>query len=368
MPRLYEENTARKNNSLNIIRLLLAVTVILSHSYPVIFVDNRYEPVMRLTRGQDTLGTLAVNAFFAISGFLILQSWVHSRTVSDYLKKRVLRIYPGYLVTVLICTFVVGPLAATRPQDYLKEVMAHGKRWLLDTLTLNYLHLPQVFAHHTINNSIWTIRYEFLCYLLVAALGMLAVTRKPRLFLLIFLLDFVANALQEAYAARHGMNADTFAGYAHGRELLVIGRLDFLPRFLVYFLAGGVCYLYRERIPRSPALLTASLLLIVLTAADGFGLNLILPLCGTYVLLYVCFLPQSFGKFITDRGDFSYGIYLYAFPVQQLLYLWFPVFFHSPLRLFVAATLLTVPLAFLSWHLVEKPALALKPRPASTGD
>ena len=361
MPPLFDETANAEKNNLTIVRLLLATMVILSHCFPILSGSNHSELTMRLTRGQDSTGELAVDGFFALSGFLIVQSWLRSRSVGDYLKKRVLRIYPGFLAATLFCAFVVGPLAAANPQAFLTAVFQQGGAFVFQTLTLNYPHLPQVFPYLTINNSLWTIRYEFWCYLLVIGLGAVKIFDKARLFLLLLGAVFLAHTAQEWMIFSHGPNADALAGYAQGRGVFLLGQLDCWPRFLVYFLTGVAAYQFRRSIPRSPALLAACLLPLACAAVTGRGLNMLLPVCGVYALFYVCFAPRQWGKFITNRGDFSYGLYLYAFPVQQLLHFWFPAFFSSPYRLFFAAALLTFPFAVVSWYGVERPFLRLKP-------
>jgi len=133
------------------------------------------------------------------------------------------------------------------------------------------------------------------------------------------------------------------------------------PRFVTYFLAGSLFFLLRTYIPFSPGLAVLALAIALVGCRFRHGMDLLMPFAGTYLIFFIAFNPQlpfaNFGK----RGDFSYGIYLYAFPVQQLLVQWtgnrLGVMAH-----FAAATCVTVVLAFLSWHLVEKHFLRMKPR------
>ena len=374
MPTLLYDDTRRKENNLNIIRLLLAVFVIFAHSFPIISGNSHYEWFMRLTRRQSTSGGLAVSAFFMISGFLITASWLNSKSSGDYLRNRILRIYPGFLVASVFCAVVVAPLGSGLPWGEYMRALLHSKgEWLFHTFTLNYPHLPPTFVHmplpQAVDDSMWTIRYEFWCYLLVSLLGVLGVFKDKRRVLAVFALVFLANAAQELYGIIHHVDAENFVGLAHGRELRLIGRLDVWPGFAVAFAAGSLFYVYKEKIPRSPVLLGLCIVLIALTCLLGMGLHILLPLCGTYALLYIGFSSHLFGRGIvkerdgkTDR-DLSYGVYLYAYPIQQLLLFYLGSRLNA-YTLFVSALILTLPLAFFSFYLIERPALRLKQKRA----
>src|ERR1700678_4151390 len=100
-----------RRNNFNTLRLLFAVLVIFSHSYPVVFGTDEREPLYRYTRGAYTLGAMAVAFFFVVSGFLITRSWLNSAATVEYIKKRCLRIFPGYAMVGLVCFAVIPPLA-----------------------------------------------------------------------------------------------------------------------------------------------------------------------------------------------------------------------------------------------------------------
>ena len=361
-PLLYDE-ARRRDNSLTLMRLCLAVCVVFGHSFALRDRDNHAEWLMRLSRGQTSAGELAVNAFFVLSGFLIVQSAQTSLSTKDYLQKRVRRIYPGFLAASLFCAVVVGPLASASLPEYIHGLRRIGLHQMFGTLTLDYLYWPFTFTSlpvpGAVNLAMWTIRYEFWCYLGVAALGAAGLLRRPRACLALFGLLFLANAAQEVYVLRHHLTIDTFTGYAHGREIKLLGRLDYWPRFASFFAAGAVFYLYRALIPRSWRLLWLCLGLLALACQTGAGLNILLPVCGAYALLYAGLCRSQPGAWIAARGDFSYGLYLYAFPVQQLLLLHIGSRI-SPYSLFILALVATAPLAAASWFLVEQPFLKRK--------
>ena len=340
------------DNNFDFLRFLLAALVIYCHSHPLLSGNGNRDILGQLTRGRFDFGDVAVNGFFVISGFLITGSWLRSRGTWDFLKKRILRIYPGFIVASLFCVLLVGPLAAAHLPTYLANLDPLGtiKRLLL----LREPNQAGAFSglHSSyLNGSLWTIKYEFWCYLLVIALGLSGALRRRALPLLLFLASLLVYGLV-GYDPTHRP-----AGEGIFLEK-VIGSLYHWPRFLACFLAGAVFFLYREKIPYSPKWLAVSL--AALAACVWQGMAVFLPVFGTYALLYAAFHPglklQEFGR----RGDFSYGLYLYAWPVQQLLLFYFGGVGWNPHTLFVAAFVVTLGLAMVSWHLVEKPFLKRK--------
>lgn len=180
-------------NNFDFLRFFLATLVIFSHSYPLIDGNHSREPISLVTSGQTTGGELAVDGFFLLSGYLIAQSWEKSRSVASYLKKRVLRIYPGFIVAVLICAFGLAPLLPTN-LSYYSELSPI--RLLCSIINLNP-DLPQVDSSlpvPAVNGSLWTIRFEFWCYLGVALLGLLGALRLRPLSLLVFALTLTLYA------------------------------------------------------------------------------------------------------------------------------------------------------------------------------
>jgi peptidoglycan/LPS O-acetylase OafA/YrhL len=335
---------ARRNN-FDFLRFFLASLVLVSHSFPLLEGDNTNEALMVITRGQVTAGEVAVSGFFILSGFLIAQSWENSRTPGSYFKKRALRVYPGFLVAVLVSALVIGPLIASNPGEYWRQFSPI--RFLASALNLE-LRLPEVFTnlpHPGVNGSLWSIRYEFCCYIGVAALGGIHALRNRSWTLAAFI-----TAL------------GLYAGQLYGNQTIpgsslsfLFGYPDFWPRLGASFLAGVVFYLYRDRIGHSFRLFVGSL------AALGFfaavyqlkALPLALPVFGTYVLFYLAYLPNPWLHGFARRGDVSYGIYLYAFPIQQVLVRYCGGSLH-PATLALLAFPVTGLCACLSWYLVEK--------------
>jgi peptidoglycan/LPS O-acetylase OafA/YrhL len=349
----------RKSNNLDFIRFCLAVLVIYCHCFVIYFgTEETVEPLWVFSQGQMSLGTLAVNFFFILSGFLIYQSWENSTGVFDYLKKRILRIYPGYIVVSILCIFVIGPFGTAdyfRPIGYWPEYYGRIQYLpsIINILTLGEVTVPWSFNDipmaNVINGSLWTIRYEFLCYLLVAIFGLAKLFRFRWFAPLIFCIGLFFYALQEFYHV--WIYNWEFLGY--------FGKPDFYPRFLVYFFSGVIYYQNKHLVPRIRSLFLISIFICLLSTYYFEGLMFTLPIFGAYAIFYIAF-SLHFRMYKWARfGDFSYGIYLYAWPVQQLLVLYFEPYMNI-LNLFTLATLGSIVLAFLSWNLIEKPALKWK--------
>lgn len=346
--RLREAEGSRSNN-FDALRVTLALMVIFSHSYPLLLGSNDSEPVSRATGGQRTAGEIAVDGFFLISGYLIAMSWERSRGLLDYLRKRVLRIYPGFLVAVLFSSLLAGPLLAVDPALYWGQF--DPTRFLIDAFNLSGAHAPGM----AVNGSLWSIRYEFYCYLALGAMGLVGLLRCRPLVLA------AAVGCSAIYAAQLLLGLKM-----PGSSLTWLWCYpEFWPRLAACYLAGACFHLYADRVVLSGRLAIVSAVGMVAAAAlpTTHAFALLIPWLGGYLLFSLAFTPAGPIRDIARRGDLTYGLYLYAFPVQLLLVHWFRPRL-DPIGLFFAASAVTAVLATLSWHLVERPCLRLKrPRP-----
>ena len=351
-PRVEDRDLSPRANNFDFLRLVLALMVICSHSYIVVGRSNQ-EPLSRLTGGQIGTGDLAVTCFFILSGFLITKSWLHAAGLWDYLRHRVLRIYPGYLAAVAFCVLVAYPWMRNTTRQH------SSLAFVLQTLNLDPP-LSGVFTWHPnshINPSLWTIRYEFLCYLGVAVLGLVGALRRRYLVLTAFLVSFAVYALQILFHAR-------MPGI---RMAWIYGDPVYWPRLATSFLAGSLFYLYRDRIAytRWPVVASAAVLAVFSALPVLKGLQLAAPLLGGYILLYVGFLPIRRLRSFASQRDLSYGTYLYGFPIQQLVFDYFGPNL-QPTAISVIAVAIAAGLAFLSWTFVEAPFLRKKTRASAS--
>ncbi len=328
-------------NNFDAIRLFAAALVIFSHSFEFADGSRDNEPLEVLSR-QISLGELAVLIFFAVSGFLITKSWQSAPDVAQFFWKRALRILPALFVVVFALAFFVGPLATSMTaRDYFGESGVYA--FLLNAVFINSQQaLPGVFdaaSFHQANAPLWTLAFEATCYVLVAILGGSRLLKPPVCAALIIALLFVST-----FPSLQG--ASTEANFIF--KLALLG-----PSFF----AGAVAALASERIPldgRLAALAAAGLIGATLTN----GLAPAFAICGTYLVLFAAFAPLGAVKRAGRFGDFSYGLYLWGWPVQQLVQSWLAP--ESALANFTIALPGAFLIAVLSWRLIEKPMLALK--------
>lgn len=350
-------------NALGFLRFALAALVVFSHSYPLGGFGP--DPLAFFTNERLSFGLLAVALFFVLSGFLITRSALRTPT-GRFLWHRFLRIFPGYWVCLIVCACLLAPIIYQieyvhgyrifiaphdSPQAYLAGnfAMFHLKEWSISGVmkvcplsiggTLHRNPYPYIF-----NGSIWTLPFELTCYLGVAALTLFGIIKRARrVLLIVFLIGW-------------GFYAFNWLAPVIFQEFFPFRYLDPLLMLSLYFLGGALCFLYREEIPISPALL----LLLVLLFAGGLmagWFGVIAPLALPYLFLWLaCKLPLP--RF-DARGDYSYGVYLYAFPIQQTL-----AFFHLQIAgfwtYFFCALLLSTLFGILSFHLIEAPCLRFK--------
>lgn len=331
-----------KNNSLNLIRLILAFMVLFAHSFFIVGAGTG--PTFK----QENLGGWAVAGFFVLSGYLITGSRFNNK-LGTYLVHRVARIVPAFLVCLVVMAAFFAPLAYIvqhsslhgffqTPTTPANSVFAN---LFLRISTYDIAGTPVGIPYPGAwNGSLWTLYFEFLCYLLMAALGSFAFVKKsPWPMLAAFLL----SVLLWANIAR----IDPYFQY----------NFDFnmLARLAPYFLGGAVVKVFAKRIGLNwqGALVSAVLGTFSVLTFDGFGNQLASPFIA-YLLLWIStWLPSP--KLI-KVNDVSYGSYIYAFPVQQLIAVYgghqWGVWW-----LTVAATLGTLVLATMSWLLIERPIM-----------
>lgn len=309
-------------NSFDLLRLAAALAVILHHCRPF-----AGEAPWRIFHFD--LGALGVGVFFVISGYLVTASQGRSQGLWDYLRKRVLRIAPGLVVSLLVTALAMGALVtALSPTDYL----AHPQTWLYvlrNALLYPVTYaLPGVFADNpvtAVNPSLWTLRFEFTLYVVLGLLGAAGLWRR----------GVVAGlALASVAVVAFCVLRPDLAAERPFRIAMIGGQFSFL------FLAGAWIQLQHQA--RGRRLPLWSLLSLGFLATP----------------LWVLALPAAVilvGELRSFRlpADVSYGLYIYACPVQQILMM------HGLLS-FWTSVAFTLPLALASWFLVERPALRFK--------
>ncbi|MFN7992025.1 MAG: acyltransferase [Bryobacteraceae bacterium] len=329
---------AERHNNFDIIRLIAAMLVIYGHSYALARPGSGMDLFTRLI-GWGFSGGLAVDTFFVISGFLVTAS-IMNGGLAYYFAARILRIYPALVVCIALLVFMLGPLLTTSPhywsspdpwRYFAKVASAYGMEWFL----------PGVFEQHrdkAVNGSIWSLVVEVRMYILLVILHVLGLLRRA--------------ALMSGLIA-----ATLIAGYwLHPRIPLAWSPTDYHVSSL--FLLGMLCWLNRDRIPMSPLLLVPLLALAAaLHGTPHFIAGYSLVVC--YSVFLIGFAPGADWRRWLG-GDYSYGVFLYGWPVQQCVLLWnrdMPAWQNAAMSIPLALAL-----GALSWHGVEKRALSWKKR------
>lgn len=317
---------------------MLATLVIVSHSWPVSGAGA--DPGW----GDQDLGDWAVAGFFAISGYLITGSRIVSRNLTDYLWRRFLRIYPAFLAALLVVALVIAPLSVILDGSGHYN-WASGVTYVLKNLGLYTAQLTIEGTLTTVpypsawNAPLWTLFYEFACYLIIA------------LIVSIIPLRFIPSTVI-AWFALSTAGTVVFLVIGDGDESPLVRML----RLGGFFAAGAILFLFRDKIPSSAIMAGAAGLLVVTTMATG-TFQALGGLPVAYLMMYLGARLPLGG--IGSRNDISYGMYIYAFPIQQVLAMTLPS--SSPLWVFITLSVVcTVPLAWASWLLIERNAMKLK--------
>lgn len=330
-------------NSFNAVRFNAAAAVVISHSYAMTETEHVSEPLFGPT--PYTLGQHAVNVFFVLSGLMLSRSHALNPNLWRFVSARLLRVFPGLFGCGVVTTLVLGALGTTAsPATYFQSPATLLYPFVVP-LAFNRASLPDVFAHGTyagsVNGSLWTIKYELLAYaafIAAAAIGLL----RRRLF------PLMAAGLLTALV----IGLDLFP-WAVERW----GVLAPLSRFLMSFAIGVAAYRHRDQVPLEWPVLAALLALAVALHDTSLEKAAYILLAG-YGAVFAGDLRLPGLSAFASRTDLSYGLYLYAWPTQQLLLHHWPSFDAVP---HIAASLaLALPLAGLSWILIERPSLSLK--------
>jgi peptidoglycan/LPS O-acetylase OafA/YrhL len=370
-----EEAFSPRHNSLNFIRLAFCLTVIVSHAITLGGFGSEW-----ILGNRTTIAVPTLYGFFSLSGFLIAGS-ATKNSVGRYIWQRFLRIMPGYWVCIAVTAFIIGAIAWIHephsascsiascyydvPRDGPYDYLYHN--WLLAWNQVNvgptpfYGPVPYFW-----NNSVWTLLPEVACYTVLAILASLKLLRRRGVVLGlacgVWLLEVVIACLGPVNSGVHSFGFFTLT------PSLLFGLITLGPAFL----AGAVLYLYRDKVPDSGWLALGFVVVFVVGASLPFfgqgmtrflhylpGPTSVMAPALAYPLIWLSIHLPSFFHRVGARNDYSYGVYIYGWPVTQLLGIYGVE--HGGYVLFTASALAgSLMLAVLSWHLVEKHALRLK--------
>lgn len=340
-----EESLNNRQNNFNFIRMVAAFFVLVSHAYPLSRGAGEVEPLV--AQLGISLGGLGVFTFFCISGFFISLSYQRSKNAVDFVVARFLRLYPALLVVLVLSACVIGPIFSTlNAHDYFSSPEVYSYVTVNLKLKSIQFQLPGLFQDNPypgINGSLWTLYYEVLLYALVLVLGILGLLKRLRrisaFFVVYFLFYFAFKFLLQAELISPGFQTRTWVQWSFA---FVVGMLLYAYRFNIRldYRIVGTCWLVTLFLYASPVFVEA------FVAA------------WSYSVFWVAFNTQWFARQFNRLGDYSYGLYIYAFPTQEILaHVWKGI---SPVTMILVALPLALIPAVLSWHFIEHPCILRK--------
>ena len=301
-----------KTNNFDFVRFILASLVLYSHSYILFYGPNSIELenefIHYMTGGLIDGGAIAVNLFFVVSGFLITISWFNTKSHIHFIIKRLLRILPGFIALMAITIFIIVPLLTSDLELYINHISIGNIIKDFVKLTISPISVMNIFEElpkNTVNGSLWTLKYELYCYMMILILGVLRILNK-KVVTLIFIIFLSIYLLQI-------------------NDIISFNRGIPIPRLFTYFLVGILIYFYKDKIKFDNKTLLGLLAISIVLSFTPLKI-LILIFFVPYILFYFIysntFKFYAFGKY----GDFSYGIYIYAFFIQQcVLYIYLEI-------------------------------------------
>lgn len=339
------ETSNSRPSGFDYLRIGLAISVVFWHSFGI-----SYGPAFTANVATGPLRGIVVlilPMFFALSGFLVAGSLLRCKSLVSFLGLRAIRIFPALAVETVISAFIIGSIFTELPlAHYFSQPSFY--HYMLNIFGIVHFSLPGVFVDNPfsniVNGQLWTVPFELECYLVLSLFAVLGVVKK-RMWILIGLAGLVVllAALQMRNVYLHG--AEPLREYVTGRQLVVA------------FVAGVAGFLYHDRLPYHPVLgigsaLCAYIIFVAAPAADLIGV-----LFASYFTLWVGAMnPRKI--FILNGADYSYGIFLYGFAVQQCVKTVLPDL--NWLGNFTLSLSIVSIIAALSWHYIEKPALGAR--------
>ena len=350
MTTVLSKYTKNRDNNFNLLRFIAASLVLYSHSFALVTGTGDAEP-LRNSIGM-TFGIISVDVFFITSGFLIAGSFFGRNNIIAFVWARVLRIFPALIVAVAFCTFAIGLFFTTElASEYLSNKQTY--RYFLKNITLFFgveYNLPGVFANtphkYAVNGSIWTLPYEVEMYAYLAIIGSI---------LIYFQKWFSNNYLKTiflciAVIAVSGNIANHFHPFISDK---------FIRLFSLFF-TGTAFYIWRDSIYLSLKFFLLLIIPLSFSIVEKEVFFVIYSLSIAYLIFYIAYVPAGIIRNFNKVGDYSYGIYIYAYPVQQSIAALIP---NVSIPMMIALSFfVTFILSFLSWHLIEKKALKMKNR------
>jgi peptidoglycan/LPS O-acetylase OafA/YrhL len=333
-----------RDNNFNLIRFIAASAVLVAHCFDVVAPEQAAAVPVNLA--ELGIGRIAVDVFFIVSGFLVTRSVLTQPTLADYATARVLRLFPALLVLCIVLAFVLGPLVThVSWLDYFSD----PRTWLFvpvtTSLVTHSMTLPGVFdtvpMSGVIDSPLWTLRYEAICYVLLALfalIGALSTRFRATATLALILAVYLFVTFATSWRAESGF-------------------IQNMTRFSLDFFLGGALYIFADRVRLDGKVALG----LAVFAAASYGTSVFevaLRVALAYGVLWFAFVPGGAVRRFNLIGDYSYGIYILHFPIQQVFVMLDPGI--TPGWLFLCSIPATLAFSILSWHFIEHPALRQK--------
>ena len=335
-------DTINTLNNFNLLRFLAATLVIYTHCYGLknTLPDKQHDYFAYFIY---SLGNVGVDTFFIISGFLITKSYLTRNNLFVFIRARALRLYPGLLCSLVFACFLIGPFNTTLPlPDYFNSEQLKVYFFYNLSLIKTILPLPGVFSDNFIpdvNGSLWTLPAEARMYLLIAGFGLSGILAKRSAYTLAILCAAIVYLIDKD-------------------KLPLLSDNPLYYKLSWFFFSGSLFYSYREYIHLNNVICAS--LITLLFSSYLFFPDFLHPIYGIilpYITLWFAFNVHKLHAF-NNLGDYSYGIYIYSFPIQQFIVSCIPDITIIPF--FYLSLPLTLMIAIPSWHFIEKPALQYK--------
>ena len=324
--------------------------VLFSHSF-YLFSPLSKDPLHSISGGIFTFGNVGVYIFLVVSGYLITHSILNSLSIKNFIWRRILRIFPALWVMVLLSMFLIGPILSLDSfSEFYRNINNYSFLKNLGLFIPNNFKIGNVFSSNpigTFNGCLWTIAYEVFFYFLLIFFFVFKFF-KFKIFLLVqwLLLVFLQYYL-----------GDKIYTYSYSSPWILNLNIENSFRLFIFFEAGLLLYLFRNIFSSKNffiILLFGSSLILFLFNYSNLTIDLILP----PLVIYFAISSNLF-SFFEKYGDFSYGLYLYGYIVQQII-VSFKIVFMNEYLLFIFSLIISLFIAYYSWHFIEKPILRLK--------
>lgn len=327
-----------KSCNLHMIRFIASIMVIISHSFPISMGENGKEIISKITKDELSLGGIAVLIFFLAGGYLIAKSMERLETFKAYFTTRIIRIFPLLIVVILLTMFVMGPVVTTLSfKKYFTNPLFF--KYALNGIFILQHNLPGVFELNlygtTVNGALWTLPVEFMCYIVCYIFYKIKLM-KQKTAIYTIPIAIVAYFILYYIFVRYNMQ-------------LLLSAIK--PCMLFYI--GMLYYIYRDKIILNGKLaLIAGVMFIVSIFIGGTPITILVAF--PYMCMYLFFgAKQRFEK-LSDMGNYSYGIYLCGFPIQQVIVNYMGHKMNPYINMIIAVPI-AIAFAIILYYLVEKP-------------